>query len=243
MLREEMEMQGSFLFRHRGLFPVPIVVCGVGAFAWTGFNGTFLWFQPGGWGAIGCFAVSVVGLLIRSVVIGYAPPGTSGRNTRTQVAETVNRDGLYSVMRHPLYFGNYLMWLGCVLMTQSLSVVAIVSLVFGLYYERIMFAEEAFVEGKYGEIYSNWARSVPAFFPALSRYQASNLPFNVRKVLRQEVNGLLMLTLVFSVFAVIVESFPTASQDAVLSTLVATLLPLVLIGKVITKKTRLFVVE
>jgi hypothetical protein len=146
-------------------------------------------------------------------------------------------------MRHPLYFGNYLMWLGCVLMTQSLSVVAIVSLVFGLYYERIMFAEEAFVEGKYGEIYSNWARSVPAFFPALSRYQASNLPFNVRKVLRQEVNGLLMLTLVFSVFAVIVESFPTASQDAVLSTLVATLLPLVLIGKVITKKTRLFVVE
>ena len=60
MLRQEMETQGNFLFRYRGLFPVPIVVFGVGAFAWTHWHGAFPWFQPGGWGAFICYAVSLL---------------------------------------------------------------------------------------------------------------------------------------------------------------------------------------
>ena len=243
MLREEMEAQGNFLFRYRGLFPVPIVFGGVAAFTWTGFYGAFSWFSPGGWGAIGCFIVSLFGLLVRSVVVGHAPPGTSGRNTQSQVAETVNRDGLYSTVRHPLYFGNYLMWLGCVLMTQSLSIVVIVSLIFALYYERIMFAEEAFVAAKYGDMYTDWARNVSGFFPNLARYRSSKRPLNIRKVFRQEVNGLLMLTLVFVIFSLVLTLTPLASEQTVLATFVTILLPVVMVLKIVTKKSGLFHVE
>ena len=243
MLRQEMETQGNFLFRYRGLFPVPIVVFGVGAFAWTHWHGAFPWFEPGGWGAFVCYGVSLFGLLIRSVVVGHVPAGTSGRNTQSQVAETVNRDGLYATVRHPLYFGNYFMWLGCILMTQSVSIAIIVSLVFALYYERIMFAEESFVAGKYGKMYTDWAADVPAFFPRLTRYRPSTRSLNLRKVFRQEVNGLLMLTLVFTLFALILE-WESSSQDyAALSICMAAVLPMVLVLKVVTKKSRFFRVE
>lgn len=60
-----------------------------------------------------CIAVSLFGLLIRAVTIGFTPKGTSGRNTKEgQVAEVLNTKGIYSVVRHPLYLGNYFMWLG-----------------------------------------------------------------------------------------------------------------------------------
>ncbi|MGB8874133.1 MAG: hypothetical protein WCC75_12145, partial [Desulfobaccales bacterium] len=43
---------------------------------------------------------------------GLPPRGTSGRNTQGQVAETLNTTGIYSLVRNPLYLGNFLIWLG-----------------------------------------------------------------------------------------------------------------------------------
>ena len=59
-----------------------------------------------------CISVSFLGLFIRIVTVGRAPIGTSGRNTREQVANTLNTTGIYSLVRHPLYLGNYLVFLG-----------------------------------------------------------------------------------------------------------------------------------
>ena len=89
---------------------------------------------------------------VRSYTIGTTPRGTSGRNTEEQVAEQLNSSGIYSTVRHPLYLGNYLMWIGIVLFTKSISFTIIVSLMYWLYYERIMFAEERFLERKFGII-------------------------------------------------------------------------------------------
>ena len=63
---------------------------------------------------------------------------------------TLNTSGLYSVVRHPLYLGNYLMWLGVALFSRTWWAPVIVSLVFWLYYERIMFAEEEFLRRQFG---------------------------------------------------------------------------------------------
>ena len=32
---------------------------------------------------------------------------TSGRNTHDQVADSLNTSGIYSIVRHPLYVGNF----------------------------------------------------------------------------------------------------------------------------------------
>jgi len=97
-----------------------------------------------------CLGVSLLGLYIRVMTIGYRPHGTSGRNTHGQVAETLNTEGMYSITRHPLYLGNYFNWLGLALFTHDWWLPVIVSLAFWLYYERIMFAEESFLEEKFG---------------------------------------------------------------------------------------------
>ncbi|MBP1885245.1 methyltransferase family protein [Sinorhizobium mexicanum] len=58
-----------------------------------------------------CLALALVGLAIRAFTVGHAPKGTSGRNTRKQIAESLNTTGMYSLCRNPLYFGNAVIYL------------------------------------------------------------------------------------------------------------------------------------
>jgi len=135
----------------------------------------------------------LLGFVIRAYTIGTTPKGTSGRNTREQVAESLNTKGIYSTLRHPLYLGNYLMWLGLLLFTFNAYYVIIISLFFWLYYERIMFAEERFLERKYGEEYLKWSAGVPAFIPAITKFQKNTISFSVKSVLRREYSGVLAM--------------------------------------------------
>jgi protein-S-isoprenylcysteine O-methyltransferase Ste14 len=95
------------------------------------------------------------------------------------------------MVRHPLYLGNYLMWSGIVIFTCNIWFFLIMSLAYWLYYERIMFAEERFLERKYGEEYLNWSLTVPAFIPSLKNPTRSQVPFSFRSVLRREYSGIL----------------------------------------------------
>jgi protein-S-isoprenylcysteine O-methyltransferase Ste14 len=106
---------------------------------------------------VGCLLVSLLGLGVRILTIGHAPKDTSGRNTQGQVAGTLNTTGMYSVVRHPLYLGNYLMWLGISMFLHTWWFVALMTALFALYYERVMFAEEAFLRQKFGDAFERWA--------------------------------------------------------------------------------------
>jgi hypothetical protein len=136
--------------------------------------------------------LSTIGFIIRAIAIGTTPVGTSGRNTREgQVAESLNTKGIYSMVRHPLYLGNYFMWIGIVLFTFNFSFVVIVSLLFWLYYERIMFAEERFLERKFGEVYMSWATKTPAFLLCFRKYKKNELPLSYKSILKREYSGVL----------------------------------------------------
>jgi hypothetical protein len=67
----------------------------------------------------GCVFISLIGLAVRIYTIDYTPDNTSGRNTSEQVADTLNRTGIYSIIRHPLYVGIFLMWLGIAFVVQN----------------------------------------------------------------------------------------------------------------------------
>lgn len=195
-LRDELCIQGAWLFRWRSYLPVlllALVFFELRDFTYP-LNSALadrLW-------DIFCVAVSFAGLGIRIRTVGCTPRGTSGRNTRKQVAESLNTSGTYSVVRHPLYVGNYLIWLGVALFPRSWELLALVTLVFWLYYERIMMAEEAFLEAKFGESYRDWARRTPAFLPRLSQWRRPDLPFSLRNVLRREFSGFFAIMLVFT---------------------------------------------
>jgi len=189
------EDEGNWLFKRRGFIPLVLFVLAVPAVYFTDYSTMSASFMS----CINYTAaiLSVAGFAVRAYTIGTTPRGTSGRNTDKQVAEQLNSSGIYSVVRHPLYLGNYLMWIGIVLFTKNFSFTIIVSLLYWIYYERIMFAEERFLEKKFGNVYLEWSKKVPAFLPRLSGFRKSEVSFSMKSVLRREYSGVLATVIGF----------------------------------------------
>jgi protein-S-isoprenylcysteine O-methyltransferase Ste14 len=137
-----------------------------------------------------CIAISLFGLVVRALVIGYVPKNTSGRNTSRQKAETLNTTGIYSVVRHPLYLGNFFMWLGIIIYVGHFWLALVCIMLFWIYYERIMLTEEKFLIEKFGDRYHEWARETPAFIPNFSKWTKPALSFHLKKVIKREHRGL-----------------------------------------------------
>lgn len=195
-LRDQLVSNGNWLFRWRSYLPTLLVIPSVLALnelspARELASGADLW-------ALFCLGISLVGLLVRVLTIGYVPQRTSGRNTKEgQIADTLNTTGIYAVVRHPLYLGNFIIWLGISLFPMHWWLSVIFVLTFWLYYERIILAEEAFLEQKFGEYWRRWARTTPTFIPRLWGWKKPPLPFSFRNVLRREYSGLAGIIICF----------------------------------------------
>ncbi len=186
-LKEHFEGSGNWLFRWRSFLPLGVIAIFFLSlrdfhFIANSHHLDHLW-------EIFCLAVSFFGLGIRVLTIGYTPKGTSGRNTKQQIADTLNTTGIYATTRNPLYLGNYFMGLGIALFVHTWWLALIYSLIFWLYYERIIFAEETYLRKKFGQTYMNWADRTPAFLPKPWQYTKPSLPFSLKNVLRREYSG------------------------------------------------------
>lgn len=195
-LIEEMDRSGNWLFRWRSFLPIILYALAaiVIAFQWDTdfpvYNAIFAWI---------CLSTALFGQLIRAITIGYTPKGTSGRNTKEgQVAEVLNTKGIYSTVRHPLYLGNFFMWLGIILYVGNAWFSVVCCMLFWLYYERIMFAEEFFLRNKFGQIYLDWSNKTPAFIPALGQWESSDVDFSLKNVLKREYNGFFAIFISFA---------------------------------------------
>ncbi len=202
-LQEEFEKQGIWLFRYRGTLPLIILLIGAILLIRAEIQPE-IFFVKGKpyeiYYEMFCLFVSFTGLAIRVYTVGHTPVNTSGRNTAGQVADTLNTTGIYSVVRHPLYLGNFFMWAGPALLTGNLWFIVSFCLFYWIYYERIMFAEEQFLRRSFGEVYTNWASTVPPFIPNLKNFKKPVLPFSLKKVLKKEKNGLAAIFLIFTAF-------------------------------------------
>lgn len=185
------EKNGNKLFKYRGQIPLVLFLLSIPVVYFTDYqflvNDDALDLVL----LITCAVFSLAGQVIRAIAIGTANKHTSGRNTKEgQVAEALNTKGIYSTVRHPLYLGNYFMWIGIVMYSYNIYFVIIVSLLFWLYYERIMFAEERFLERKFGDEYVNWSLKVPAFWPSFKNKVGTEIPFSMKTILRREYSGI-----------------------------------------------------
>jgi protein-S-isoprenylcysteine O-methyltransferase Ste14 len=194
-LIEEFDKSGNWLFRWRSFLPLVLYVLAA-AVIFSEADVHIPTFEMR-W-AITCIGIALFGQLIRAITIGYTPKGTSGRNTKEgQVAEVLNTKGIYSIVRHPLYLGNYFMWLGIIIYVGNWWFTIVCSLMFWLYYERIMFAEEYFLRKKFGQTYLDWAANVPSFWPRWMQWKSSGVEFSFRNVLKREYNGFFAIFISF----------------------------------------------
>lgn len=205
-LQEEFEKQGNWLFKYRG--QLPLIILFIGGYLHLRsemYPDSFILRDTPYEIYYEMFAliIGLVGLFVRIYTVGHTPKNTSGRNTKAQVADTLNTSGLYSIVRHPIYVGNFLMWLAPALLTGHFWFIVAFCLFYWVYYERIMYAEEQFLRRKFGGQYAEWSKNVPAFFPRFKNFRKSDLPFSWKKVVKKEKNGLFALFLIFAAFDIL----------------------------------------
>ena len=242
-LPEDFESKGNWLFRYSSFLPLSILSIGllVHFFTIRDSGSTFYTILPYRTAyEYVCLAISLTGLFVRVCTVGYTPVGTSGRNTRKQVADSLNTTGIYSLVRHPLYLGNFLMWLGVSLLTCHAGFILLFVLAYWLYYERIMFAEEQFLRRKFGKRYLTWANRTPAIIPDFKSFTPPRLPFSWKKVIKKEKNGIFALFLTFSLFDHLAAWLhPETHPDTVLTALTVISGIAYLVLKFIKKRTSL----
>jgi hypothetical protein len=205
-LQEEFESEGNWLFRYRSFLPLIILVIGWILYLRRELHPEeFPLYKPelDNYFLGAGIGIGLLGLFIRIYTVGHTPKNTSGRNTKEgQVADTLNQTGIYSLVRHPLYLGNFLMWLGPAIFTAHVWFVIGFTFMYWVYYERIMFAEEQFLRKKFGDTYLAWSEKVPAFIPKFSSFKSPSYPFSWKKVLKKEKNGVFALFFIFCLFDV-----------------------------------------
>ena len=240
-LTEEFEQSGNWLFKRRGYLPVVLLTAGIIVLMLKELNPERNYLITD----IVYLFISFLGLAIRAFTIGHTPKNTSGRNIKGQKAEVVNTTGIYSIVRHPLYLGNFVIWLGLALFTESPFFIVIFILSFWLYYERIMFAEEQFLKRKFGKEYEEWAIKTPSFFPAFSKWSPGNLPFSLKNIFKREYNGFGNIIFAFTILAIFRNYRITGNWYPELRWIIIFLNGLIiwLIVRTIEKKTSFFNVE
>lgn len=195
-LVHEFEKTGNWLFKKRSWLPVVLVIAGIGILYIVNRQAIIFDMRN----ELIFLVISLSGEIIRIITIGYTPRNTSGRNTETgQLADELNTTGLYSLVRHPLYLGNFFMWLGPVLFLKSVWFLIIFCLIYWIYYERIMFAEEQFLRRKFGDAYDKWSEKVSAILPLKWNYVPPGLTFSLKNVLKREYNSFVNIFLIFAI--------------------------------------------
>jgi protein-S-isoprenylcysteine O-methyltransferase Ste14 len=193
-LVHEFENSGNWLFKRRSWLPVFLIAAGI-VMMYLGNRQAIIFDLQDEMIFLG---VSIFGEIIRILTVGFVPKNTSGRNTlRGQVADELNTTGIYSIVRHPLYIGNFFMWLGPILFLRSAWFSVVFGLIYWLYYERIMFAEEQFLRRKFGDAYDKWSEKVSSVIPFSFNYIPSKLKFSVRNVLKREYNSFVNIFVIF----------------------------------------------
>jgi protein-S-isoprenylcysteine O-methyltransferase Ste14 len=206
-LKEEFETTGNLLFRRRSYLTTLLLVIGIIILTNQNLSYPFenhtldlIW-------ELFCFSISILGLFIRGLTIAFVPRRTSGRNThKGQVADTLNTTGMYSIVRHPLYLGNFLIFLGILLFPRVWWFIFVYVLTYVIFYERIMFAEEEFLRNKFRQKYLEWSQLTPAIIPNITLWKPPSLEFSYKSILKKEYITFFIITTAFT-FLEIVQDF------------------------------------
>tara|TARA_Y100000768_G_scaffold373979_1_gene343216 strand:+ start:22 stop:729 length:708 start_codon:yes stop_codon:yes gene_type:complete len=182
---------GNFLFKYRGILPAPIILLSFISFYYSDTQQLSLQYY------LFSLAVSISGLIIRVLSVGYAFHKTSGKNTKKQIAENLNTTGIYSLLRNPLYLANYLNWLGIILLLSDIFLTILITLFFTHIYYYIILVEENFLRDKFKSEYENYFKETPRIFPSIKNWKPPKNKFNLVKSLINIKNGMLGISIIF----------------------------------------------
>lgn len=142
---------GAFLFKYRTWFPVLFLLVPVLA---RGHTTVASWIIGG--------ALVVIGEFFR--LAGVAAAGHETRRRTRNVGRLVTY-GIFAWSRNPLYNGNFLVWMGFVVISGVTWFLPFAVLLFGLEYSFIVRYEEGVLETTFGREYLDYKNCVPRWLP------------------------------------------------------------------------------
>jgi protein-S-isoprenylcysteine O-methyltransferase Ste14 len=101
------------------------------------------------WFYIGLVIFGFGVLLCLVSIINFARPAENG----------INFNGLYRISRNPMYVAYFIYFLGCVVLTQSMLLFAIL-IIFQISAHWIILSEERWCIKKFGDVYKNYMNKV-----------------------------------------------------------------------------------
>ncbi|MFC1742990.1 methyltransferase family protein [Candidatus Riflebacteria bacterium] len=93
----------------------------------------------------------------------------SGLATRARkvCADFLTTDGIYRFTRNPIYFGNFLISCGFIILSRVVWLWPVFLSLFILQYSAIIDLEEEFLEKKFQDEFRDYKKNVPRFWPAI----------------------------------------------------------------------------
>jgi len=80
----------------------------------------------------------------------------------------VVREGVFGIVRHPIYIGEALLYLGLILLSISLAALAVWIIILGFLHYISRYEEKLLIK-RFGEDYRQYMKDVPMYFPRLMR--------------------------------------------------------------------------
>ena len=142
---------GQILFKNRGWLPVPFLLVPLLAYGVI---------QPMNW--ILGFLFILFGEAIR--LAGVAAAGTVTRR-RSRTVQRLVTYGIFAWMRNPLYVGNFLIWMGFIIISGVLWFLPVAVLLFAVEYTFIVRYEEGVLESIFGGEYLRYRDRTSRWFP------------------------------------------------------------------------------
>ncbi|CAA9197759.1 hypothetical protein FLACOL7796_01832 [Flavobacterium collinsii] len=177
-----------------------------------------------------CLGLSLSGCILRIITMGYTPsaklPDHKGISTSHHYVF-----GAYSIVRHPLYLANFIIWLGMIIITGDFWFIIAFGLLYFIYLERIMMAKEKQLKSKFGFKYSRWAENVPAILPNVWLYKKPHSAFNWEKISQRETGRLCSTFFIFFVFEISCQVMEGKNNYSFVLLVISAIFGIIYIGK------------
>jgi protein-S-isoprenylcysteine O-methyltransferase Ste14 len=178
---------GAVLFRNRSWLPVPFLL--VALFAPS---------HPTLWNWAAGFVLIVIGEWIR--LSGVAAAGTVTRRRSRNVQRLVTY-GIFRWVRNPLYVGNFLIWMGFVVISGVLWFLPIAVIIFAIEYTFIVSYEEGVLESIFGQEYLDYKKTTPRWIPRPPKEREKG-PHDWGEAWKSEISTFLQYGALIVVFAI-----------------------------------------
>jgi len=152
-----------------------------------------------GWNWLAGGILIVIGEWIR--MSGVAAAGTVTRRRSRDVQRLVTY-GIFRWVRNPLYVGNFLIWMGFVVISGVLWFLPLAVLLFAVEYSLIVAYEEGVLESIFGAEYLDYKRTTPRWIPRPPGSRAETGPHDWGEAWRSEISTFMQYAALILVFSI-----------------------------------------